>query len=187
MSEAEWDFEKIYADYYPRIQRYLTRLVGAFEAEDLAQEVFVRVSKALPTFRGESRLSTWIYRIATHAALDRMRQPSFKYEPAQALAAEAETGEIEVEDRDPWSGEPARSLEQLVFTQQGLECFCDFLEKLPETYRLALILDQLGEYSAREIAGILGLSLDVVKIRLHRGRARLLEMLKAHCKAEDWL
>ena len=183
MSEAELDFQQIHADYRPRIQRYLTRLVGEFEAEDLTQEVFLRVNRALPAFRGESSLQTWIYRIATNATLDRMRQPSFK----QAAPADAEAAEIEVEERDVWSGEPAPSLEQRVFSQQELDCFCDFLEKLPQAYRLVVALNQLGEFTAREIADLLGLSLDVVKIRLHRGKARLLKELKAHCKAEDWL
>ncbi len=187
MAEVEYDFSKIYADYSPRIKRYLSRLVGEFEAEDLTQEVFVRVSQALPAFRGESQLPTWIYRIATNAAVDRMRQPSFYRAAPESLVADLETGEIEIEDRDIWSGKPAPSLEEQVFYKEGLDCFCDFLEKLPEIYRPVILLDQLGEFSAREIARLLGLSEGVVKIRMHRGRARLLQMLKAHCKAEDWL
>ena len=50
-----------------------------------------------------------------------------------------------------------------------------------------MALNQLGELTAREIAAMLGLSLEVVKIRLQRGKAKLLQELKAHCKAEDWL
>ena len=80
------DFEQIYADFRPRIHRYLTSMVGELEAEDLAQEVFVKLSQALDTFRGEAKLSTWIYRIATNAALDRMRSPSFRRD-VQADAA----------------------------------------------------------------------------------------------------
>jgi RNA polymerase sigma-70 factor (ECF subfamily) len=60
------DFETIHASYRPRISRYLERLVGQSEAEDLTREVFVRVSRGLPDFRGEAKLSTWIYRIATN-------------------------------------------------------------------------------------------------------------------------
>ena len=70
MIESEPDFGKIYEDFRPRILRYLTRLVGEGEAEDLAQEVFVKIDRGLKTFRGESRISTWIYRIATHAAIE---------------------------------------------------------------------------------------------------------------------
>ncbi|OGO26741.1 MAG: hypothetical protein A2Z16_06510 [Chloroflexi bacterium RBG_16_54_18] len=68
MSSEEIEFEQIYADFRPKIHRFLIRMVGEYGAEDLTQEVFVRVNQALPTFRGESKLSTWIYRIATNAA-----------------------------------------------------------------------------------------------------------------------
>jgi RNA polymerase sigma-70 factor (ECF subfamily) len=93
----------------------------------------------------------------------------------------------EIEDRDLWTGEPAPSLEEQVFRNEEFDCYCDFIEQLPENYRLVVALNQLGEFTAREIAEALGLSLEVVKIRLHRGKARLLQELKAHCKAEDWL
>ncbi len=187
MSDAEWDFQKIHAEYRPRIQRYLTRLVGEFEAEDLTQEVFVRVSQALPTFRGESQLLTWIYRIATNAAVDRMRQPSYQRQVSADVLENPGEEEIEVEDRNVWTGKPAPTLEQQVFFKQGFDCLCDIIEQLPDTYRLVTALNQLGEFTAREIADLMGLSVDVVKIRLHRGKARLLKELKAHCKAEDWL
>jgi RNA polymerase sigma factor (sigma-70 family) len=78
MNQVEFDFQTIHAEFRPRIQRYLARLVGESEAEDLTQEVFVKVHRALPSFRGEAQLSTWIYRIATNAALDRLRSPAFK-------------------------------------------------------------------------------------------------------------
>src|SRR5574342_1048299 len=72
------EFPKIYAGFQQKILRYLTRLVGEADAEDLAQEVLIKVSEALPNFRGESQLSTWIYRIATNTALDRLRSPSYQ-------------------------------------------------------------------------------------------------------------
>ena len=52
--------------------------MGRSEAEDLTQEVFVKVHQALPKFRGDCKVSTWVYRIATHAAFDRLRSPSFR-------------------------------------------------------------------------------------------------------------
>ncbi len=86
-----------------------------------------------------------------------------------------------------WTGEAAPSLEEQVFHDEKVACYCDFIENLPENYRLVVALNQLGEFSAKEIAAMLGLSLEVVKIRLHRGKARLLRDLKAYCNAEDWL
>ncbi len=181
------DFQKIHADFRQKITRYLARLVGEFEAEDLTQEVFVRVNQNLASFRGESRLSTWIYRIATNAALDRLRQPSYQRAAQGESLDRPETDEGEVEDQDIWTGEAAPSLEQLVHLREGLDCLCGVIETLPENYRTVILLDQVEDFTAKEIADILGLDLNVVKIRLHRGRLRLFEELRKHCRPEDWL
>ena len=69
------DFEKVYEEFHPRILRYLSRMAGEASAEDIAQEAFLKINRGLPGFKGESRLSTWVYRIATNAALDRIRAP----------------------------------------------------------------------------------------------------------------
>jgi RNA polymerase sigma-70 factor (ECF subfamily) len=187
MSEIVLDFQKIHADFRSKIERYLTRMVGEYEAEDLTQEVFVRISQALPTFRGESQLSTWIYRIATNAALDKLRAPSFKRGAQNESLDNSDTGEPEAGNNDSSTGEEASSIEQQICRQERVECYQDFIESLPVNYRTVVALSELEGLVANEIADILGLSLDVVKMRLHRGRARLLQELKAHCKAEDWL
>ncbi len=72
METTQSEFQEIYDAFQPKILRYLTRMLGSHEAEDLTQEVFLKVDKALGSFKGESRLSTWIYRIATNAALERV-------------------------------------------------------------------------------------------------------------------
>ena len=183
MDVSDLDFREIYETYQPRIRRYLIRLVGEPEAEDLAQEVFVKVSRALKTFRGESQLSTWLYRIATNAAIDRIRTTSFRQDAELTLLDDS----TETEGKDVWTGEEAPSLEQQLMRKEMYECFVDFVERLPPNYRTVVVLSELEELTNNEIAEVLGLSLDVVKIRLHRGRARLLQELKTHCSAEDWL
>src|SRR5512143_932067 len=65
--------EKLHRDHGDRIRRYLARLVGAADAEDLAQDVFEKAQRAIGTFRGDSRVRTWLYRVATNAAIDRLR------------------------------------------------------------------------------------------------------------------
>ena len=67
------EFDRIYAEHHIRILRYLTRMVGVQDAEDLAQEVFIRAAKAYEDFRHEAKIETWLYRIATHVAVDRLR------------------------------------------------------------------------------------------------------------------
>ena len=76
MDEGQRDFQEIYAEYYPKILGYVRRFVNGADAEDAAQEVFVKINQALGRFRGESSLATWIYRIATNTALDHLRKAS---------------------------------------------------------------------------------------------------------------
>jgi RNA polymerase sigma-70 factor (ECF subfamily) len=187
MNEVVLDFQNIHDEFRPKIQRYLIRMVGEYEAEDLTQEVFARIYRSLTSFRGESQLSTWIYRIATNAALDRLRDPAFNQIEQNGLMDGPEAADKEVKDQDLWTGEEPPSPEQQLFRKERLECYFDFIENLPPNYRKVVALSELGELAANEIADILGLSLDVVKIRLHRGRLRLLQELKSHCTAEDWL
>ncbi len=183
MNPGEIEFERIHDLYRAKIQRYLTRMVGAAEAEDLTQEVFVKVSQGLGNFRGECELSTWIYRIATHAAIDRMRTPSFR----QDVQTRSFDDSKDLEEKDTQIKGEASSLEERLARKEMYECFGDFVEKLSANYRAVFVLGQLEELSNSEIAEILGLSIDVVKIRLHRARTKMLRELKANCKPEDWL
>jgi RNA polymerase sigma-70 factor, ECF subfamily len=79
MVSNELIYQQIHEDFQPGIRRYLTRLVGESEAEDLTQEVLVKISQSLTSFRGESQLSTWIYQIATNTALDRLRRAEIQW------------------------------------------------------------------------------------------------------------
>jgi RNA polymerase sigma-70 factor, ECF subfamily len=185
MNGSKPDFQEIHNQFRPRVQRYLARLVGEFEAEDLTQEVFVRVSRGLPAFRGESKLSTWIYRIATNAALDRLRTPSF-----HRIAPDDRPDPVGQEDTDPGelcAQDAAPSIEEQLCRSERFECYQGFIGNLPLNYRVVIALSELDDLPAGEIASVLGLSLETVKIRLHRGRTRLLAELKAHCNPEDWL
>ena len=183
MDVSELDFQEIYDAYQPKILRYMVRLVGEPEAEDLTQDVFVKVNQALPTFRGESQLSTWIYRIANNAAIDKIRSSSYKRCEEHSLLDSSE----EAEEIDPWTGERKPSLERQLMRKEMLQCFGDYVDTLPVNYQTVYVLSELGELTNNEIAETLGLSLDVVKIRLHRGRVKLLQELKTHCEVEDWL
>jgi RNA polymerase sigma-70 factor (ECF subfamily) len=177
--DNEWELEQVYVSFQPRIHRYLTRLVGAKEAEDLTQEVFIKVGKALATFRSESQLSTWIYRIATNVAVDRMRSPSVRREsvsgqPGYNYIAE-DNAEKEV------IAAQASSLENQVIHKEMNDCIRGIVESLPENYRIVVVLSELEGMSDKEIAGILEVNLPVVKVRLYRGKARLKKELLNHC------
>jgi RNA polymerase sigma-70 factor (ECF subfamily) len=187
MSERTLEFQEIYETFQPKILRYLARLVGEDEAEDLTQETFVKVNQALENFRGESKLSTWLYRIATNTALDRLRSPSFREAAAVKLPSDAiEKDEPELDDRNAWTGEKTPLVEPQIYRKEMSACIRDFIGKLPESYRTVLVLSEMESLSNHEIAEILGVSLDTVKIRLHRARAKLRQELETHCDS-DWV
>ena len=176
MDNDHTSFDAIYRDYYARITRYLVRLVGVDEAEDLAQEVFLKVSRSLDSFRGESAVLTWIYRIATNTAMDRVRSPAYKAKVASACLDEAiDAGEsVALQDR-------SSSPEHEAIRRQMSGCVQDLAGQLPESYRTVLLLSETEGMKNNEISEVLGISLDTVKIRLHRARARLKDVLEANC------
>lgn len=175
----QYQFQEVYNTFHLKIFRYLVRLVGEQEAEDLAQEVFLKVSQSLESFRCESSLSTWIYRIATNAALDKLRSPSFQKKMATASIDEAETEDVE--EKDIWTGELAPLVEQQLVRKEMNDCIQGYIMKLPESYRTVLALSEAEELSNKEIAEILGISLGTIKIRVHRAREKLKEELIANC------
>ena len=169
MEKSSLDIEQIYRQYYPPIQRYLIRFVGQKEAEDLAQEVFIKAGQSLDAFRKEAQVSTWLYRIATNAAIDRMRQPGFR--------RETDCSPIE-----PELAGDGQSLENEALRRAANECIRGVIDSLPENYRAPLILSELQGLTNQQIAEVLELSLDVVKVRLHRGKAKLKQELQSYCQ-----
>jgi RNA polymerase sigma-70 factor (ECF subfamily) len=171
------DFEKVYEEFHPKILRYLTRMAGEEAAEGIAQEAFTKIDRGLQGFKGKSKLSTWVYRIATNAALDRLRSPALKRTVELPMFDEGG----EVEDRDAWSDEKKPAPDQAVIRGEMNECIREFIEKLPPDFRAVMVLSEIEGLKNSEIADILGISLDNVKIRLHRARGGLKKKLEEGC------
>ncbi len=173
----KYEFEKIYEEYYQKIFLYLKRITGVTDAEDLAQDVFNKVNRGLKDFQGKSSLSTWIYRIATNTVIDRSRSAGYRHANEQIPIEEASdhySPDLQ-EDYTP----PAT--DQLVIKKEMNECIGEYIATLPHDYRTIIVLSELEGLTNKEIAEVLSLSLDNVKIRLHRARARLKEVLKDAC------
>jgi RNA polymerase sigma-70 factor (ECF subfamily) len=172
-------FQKLHEEFRPKILRYIRRIIGEADAEDLTQEVFVKVDKALPGFRGESSLATWIYRIATNTALDHARS-------ASSRQASLHTDISNVDDPVSCDGmaetdEHVQLPDTLLIRKDMNDCIRGIVDSLPELYRTALVLSDLEGLTNAETAGVLGISLDAVKIRLHRGRTRLRKEMDKKC------
>ena len=180
MSANELDFQIIYDEYQPKILRYMARMVAEDEAEDLTQDVFVKISSTLNTFRGEASLSTWVYRIATNTALDRIRCPAFQR--IEQLSIIDETDETKIPYGSVFSEGQRPPIEKGLIRDEMNECIRSYIEKLPGDYRIVLVLSEYQGLKNSEIAEILGVSLDTVKIRLHRAKEKLKRELEAHCE-----
>lgn len=172
-------FQEIYARHHPGILRFLTRFVGQDEAEDVAQEVFLKVDRGLQDFRGEAAIGTWIYRIARNAALDRLRsQPAWLDGAHEVQPLGPAEDPADVFSRLP---DEQASIERFLIGKEMSECIRGRVESLPESYRNVLVLSELAGLTNAEIASALGTSEGAVKIRLHRARTMLRKDLGAHC------
>jgi RNA polymerase sigma-70 factor (ECF subfamily) len=188
LSQPE-SFERLVREHERMVFRTLTRLTEAGpHVEDLAQEVFLRLYRALPEFRGDAALTTYPYRIVVNVAQDewkRRRRDRSRF--VSRPCAEDEDG------TDGWMEElPGSSLTEHGRTpQQHLEqaelqrTVDDALRQLPEMERAVLVLYHQEECSYEGIAGALGLPLNTVRTHLHRGRRRLGEMVKLRLQRDS--
>jgi RNA polymerase sigma-70 factor (ECF subfamily) len=128
-------------------------------AEDLSQEVFLRVYRSLPTFRGDAKLSTWIYQIAYRAGLEELQKP---HRRQRYVSLDAGADELQAADPGPASVDLGQTLDY-------------YLGKLPPHYRMALTLYYLQDRRYEEIAAVMELPIGTVKTYLHRARAWLRE------------
>jgi RNA polymerase sigma-70 factor, ECF subfamily len=168
------DFDRIYAEFQPRIHRYLSNLTCEDDALDLTQAVLLKVSQSLHNFREESSLSTWIYRIATNTAYDHSRSSLAKQKASELLCDDG------VSIDDLYDSDISGTDREYIRREMNA-CIRGVIEQLPENYRTVLLLSEFEEFTNPEIAAILDVSLDTVKIRLHRGRTALGKAMQSQC------
>ena len=157
---------------YARIFRYIMSMVGdEAEAEDLTQETFLRAYQRRDSLRDVGAQTAWLYRIATHVCLDRLRQ----YAPRSPKESNTDLDEIDVAEPD------TPSLQQTLERDEMSECVQRYFNRLSDSYRSVILLHDMHELTTPEIAQLLGESLATVKIRLHRARIKLRIALKAGC------
>ncbi len=176
MTIGREEFQDVYRKYHPAILRYLTRLVGRDEAEDVAQEVFLKVDRGLEGYRGDAALGTWIFAIARNAALDRLRARR----PWDGSAGARSEDEAAADASSDLPDEQA-CVERRAIAQEMNRCIRGRVETLPESYRSVLALSELAGMTNAEIASALGTTEGAVKIRLHRARAALRKDLGSYC------
>jgi RNA polymerase sigma-70 factor (ECF subfamily) len=138
------------------------------EAEEIAQEAFIKVWKALPGYRTEARFRTWLYRIVVNLCYDRL--PKLRKDFQMLEADSALDG----------SEAPTPGPEHLVISNELRNDLHEAIRSLPEMYQLLITLRHLQEMSYTEIAEVTGQQLGTVKSGIHRARKILKERIKDH-------
>ncbi|MDD4890102.1 MAG: sigma-70 family RNA polymerase sigma factor [Phycisphaerae bacterium] len=170
-------YEQLVALYSPRLYGYLLRLVGRpDDAEELLQEVFLRLVRSMATYRHDGQLTAYLFRIATNVVRDRYRRKQVR--PHQVSESEAMTDDDEsVGLGDHVAGdepEPDSSLTQ----RERAEALNKALARLPEEQRQVILLRHFSEMPFNEIADLLKCPVGTVLARAHRGLKRLRELMQ---------
>lgn len=166
-------FEALVIRYQARVFRLARRLTGNDgDAQDALQDAFLQVHRHLPGFRGEARFSTWLYRIATNAALmlrrARARRPAEsleEYLPRFDAAGRHAATPAELQ----LPGYAEESLDRRILAEKARAG----IDRLPDLYREAFVLRDLEELTTADVAEVLGLEPAAVRQRVHRARLML--------------
>lgn len=168
-------FEAIVDEHQTTVFRTLARLVGRSDRlEDLAQEVFLRLWRALPQFRGDAQVNTYLYRIVFNVAQDEWKRR--KRSEANVSFDDPDAGWA-----DRLSGSEPSAADVLTAAAVKAEVEAALLN-LPEIERTALVLFHQEERSYLEVSAILGQPLNTVRTYLHRGRERLRRAVQERMK-----
>ena len=163
------EFWEIYDRYYSRVHGYATSMLrDPTASDDVVQETFMRVQANYQDLRDPAKLSSWIFRVAHNLCMDQLRaRRAARIDPA---ADPDEAGACE-----------AASVQRELERRQMSACVRAKIDTLPEHHRAVILLFDIMELSHQEIADILGIEVGAVKVRLHRARKRLREVLEQAC------
>lgn len=166
-------FGEIVEIYKNSVYQLCFRMLGnRHEAEDMAQEAFIRAFVNIKSFNQSLKFSTWLFRIATNLCIDRIRKKKpDHYLDAEVAGIEGLTMYSQIPSDTPLPEKELESLELKEAVQKEIL-------KLPDKYRSAIVLKYIEGLSLNEISEILDLPLGTVKTRIHRGREALRQQLR---------
>jgi RNA polymerase sigma factor (sigma-70 family) len=172
-------FENLVREHQAMVFRTLLRLTGSREhLDDLAQDVFLRLYRALPGFRGEALVTTYLYRIAVNVAQDEWKRRK-RAAATVSIADEVTAWEDRLEH-------PAPNAEQLLEEHEFAGMVDAQLQRLSHVERAVLVLYHQEERTYDQIAAALALPIGTVRTHLHRGRKKLREGIEAERRTTAW-
>ncbi len=175
-------FRKLFTRYKKNIVNFCYRFCADRElAEDLAQEVFLRVFKAAPRYRPDARFSTWIFKIATNVCLNEMRKKRYRFKRESLdIPVNTDTGEIPREIEDRVQPQP----QDLLVSRERERFIREAISDLPGKQRAAILLRVVHGFSYQEIGKQIRHSEKSVKSLIYRGRQHLRQALEAKVRGE---
>ncbi len=178
VARDERAFNELVRAYQRRVLTLVLRMLGnVAEAEDVAQEVFVQVFKAIGSFRGDSKLSTWIYRIAINLCKNRVKYLKVRHNEQQDELGDAEEKGALGGAKQANVGAMARP-DEMMSGKQVEQIVQRAILELEPTFRECLVLRDVEELSYEQIEEITGLPIGTVKSRIHRARTQLREAVE---------
>jgi RNA polymerase sigma factor (sigma-70 family) len=166
---TDLSFEELVREHQAMVFRTLLRLTGSREhLDDLAQDVFLRLYRALPSFRGEALVTTYLYRIAVNVAQDEWKRRRREAQSLVSISDETSGWEDRLQH-------PGRNAEELLEESEFQELVEEQLQRLSQVERAVLVLYHQEERTYEQIALALGLPIGTVRTHLHRGRKKLRE------------
>jgi RNA polymerase sigma-70 factor, ECF subfamily len=174
------DFNKIHDEYYGKVLSHLRGIIGE-HAEDCAQEIFIKIHKNISKLKDETKLSSWIYSITLNTAKDALRASKSGASCISLDKTEKTTSteSTPLQDRVPDTRE--KTHEDVIAKKEMSQCYIDFVKKLPKNYYEIYALSEFEKLSDTEIADKLSISIETVKVRMHRARTKLYEELRKNC------
>jgi RNA polymerase sigma-70 factor (ECF subfamily) len=163
--------EMLLVRYQPHLYRFGLRMCGNVEdAGDVAQESLISMARSVRDFRGDSSVSSWLFTIARRFCIKKRRRS--KFAPAREGSLDADAHAVQR------LADPAPSPEQTATNRELAAALARAIDALESSQREVLVLRDVEGLSAAEVAGILGVSVDAVKSRLHRARVAVRQQLE---------
>lgn len=163
--------------YAPRVYAVAMRMMGdPDEAEDVLQETFISACKHIQNFEGRSELSTWLHRIATNAALMHIRKQKRRKEVSLTSPGDSDEEMVIPQQIEDWHYSPS----DFSLNSELRDVLEEAISQLPDTLRTVFVLREIEGYDTAETAAMLDISVSAAKVRLHRARLQLRELLTSY-------
>jgi RNA polymerase sigma factor (sigma-70 family) len=168
MKNEEWAYNQLVTDYSRKIFNICYYILhDRSDAEDTTQEVFVSIFQSIHSFRGEAQFSTWIFRLTLNKCYEKLRYKNRKKRVADTVLVEEQIS-LELQDLSP---------EELLIKKQEVAFLFEAIECLPENQRIAYTLHNMSEFTYKEIAESMNLSVSAIESLIHRAKQNLRKSL----------